>query len=87
MAVKNTHIMLNAFKKKARFRSGLLIALFAAGLFCACSSSQEIQVGVFRKTDYCGSSDNRAISVLEKKSSPQPGKDTPIGGNFKEKRR
>lgn len=74
-----------SFKNTTRICAGLLVALFAAGALCACSSNKGT-VAVSRTPDFCNSAENRTIPKVEKKATVHPGKDTPIGGDFKEKR-
>lgn len=78
--------MLNIFKGKTRFRLGLPIVLLAAGMFCACSSNKGA-AAMSRTPDFCNSAENRTVPKVDKKSAPQPGRDTPIGGDYRERRR
>lgn len=68
-------------KKKLRCGSGLLAALFAAGLLCACSSPKSAVMS--RTPDFCNSAENRTVPKVAKKATVHPGKDTPIGGDYR----
>ena len=73
------------FKKTARTGTGLLLVLFAAGILCACSSNKS---AVMRRTpDFCNFAENRSVPKVAKPAATPPGKDTPIGGDYKDKRR
>ena len=73
------------FKKTSRTCMGLLFALFAAGALCSCSSHKS--AAVRRTPDFCNFAENRSVPKVEKKTAVAPGKDTPIGGDYRNKRR
>ncbi|MCM1531637.1 MAG: hypothetical protein NC048_03740 [Bacteroides sp.] len=75
-----------SFKKTARICAGLSVVLFAVAALCSCSSNRGT-VAVSRTPDFCNSAENRTVPKVEKKATVHPGKDTPIGGDFKERRR
>ncbi|MDE6493387.1 MAG: hypothetical protein K2O66_00070 [Bacteroidales bacterium] len=73
-------------KNTFRLLRGLAVVSAAVALCCACAPSRQSSAPL-RTPDYCGLSENRKIPKKPAKASRQPAPDTPIGGNFTEKRR
>lgn len=73
-------------KNTFRIPRGWVAALAVATLCCACAPSRQSSAPL-RTPDYCGLSENRKISKKPNRASVAPAPNTPIGGNFTEKRR
>lgn len=56
------------------------------GIFSSCASHRGVTT-VARTPDFCNTTSGVSVAPVAKKPHPAPAPDTPIGGNFGEKRR
>lgn len=56
------------------------------GIFSSCASHRGVTT-VARTPDFCSTTTGVSVAPVSKKAHPAPAPDTPIGGNFNEKRR
>ena len=64
----------------------LVLSILCLGVFSSCSSHRGVTT-VARTPDFCNTTSGVAVAPVAKKPHPAPAPDTPIGGNFAEKRR
>ncbi len=56
------------------------------GIFASCASQGKATMAA-RTPDFCNTTSGVSVAPVSKKPHPAPAPDTPIGGNFGEKRR
>lgn len=75
-------------RKKRFFVMGgvLVLCVLCMGIFSSCASHRGVTV-VARTPDFCSTTSGVSVAPVAKKTHPAPAPDTPVGGNFGEKRR